>query len=325
MRRREFIAGLGSAAAWPLIARAQQSALPVIGFLNSGTPEAFAPFLAAFRAGLRDAGFTEGQNVTIDYRWARNQYERLPVLASELVQNRVSVIAATGSPLTPQVAKNATKTIPVVFTTGYDPVSAGLVESLSHPGGNLTGASFFTSTLVPKRIELVHELLPDAKVIALLSGPEHGLEGAETVTGAEDAARALGIVLRVFNVAGPDDVDRVFATLADQHIEAAVLSSEPFWIGQAEHAAALAARYTLPVIGNGAPAPGLLMTYSTSIADGYRNAGVYVGKVLHGAHPADLPVVQPAKFQLVINAKTAKALGLTIPPTVLAQADKVIE
>ena len=324
MIRRAFIAGLGGAAAWPVVARAQQSALPVVGFLNSGTPEAFAPFVAAFRAGLKDAGFTEGQNVTIDCRWARNQYDRLPALASELVQNRVAVIAATGSPLTPQVAKNATKSVPVVFTTGYDPVAAGLVESLSHPGGNLTGASFFTSTLVPKRIELLHELLPDAKVVGLLSGPEHGMEGAETVTGAENAARAFGIDLRIFNVAGVNDLDGVFATVAEQHIEAVVLSSEPFWIGQAEHAAALAARYSLPAIGNAAPATGLLMSYSTSIADGYRNAGEYAGKILHGAKPADLPVVQPTQFQFVINAKTAKALGLTIPPK-LAQADKIVE
>jgi putative tryptophan/tyrosine transport system substrate-binding protein len=325
MRRREFIAGLGGVAAWPVLAHGQQSALPVIGFLNSGSPEAFASFVAAFTAGLKEAGFVEGQNVTIKYAWARNQYDRLPVLASELVQNRVAVIVATGSPLTAQVAKDATKSVPIVFTTGYDPVAAGLVESLSHPGGNLTGASFFTSTLVPKRIELLHELLPDAKTVALLTGPEHGLEGAETLTGAQNAARALGIELRLFDVARPDDLGRVFATVADEHVEAVVLSSEPFWIGQAAHAAALAVHYGLPAIGNAAPAPGLLMSYSTSIAEGYRNAGVYAGKILSGAHPADLPIMQPAKFRLVINVKTAKALGLAVPPSLLARADEVIE
>jgi putative tryptophan/tyrosine transport system substrate-binding protein len=324
MKRREFIAVLGGAAVWPLTALAQQM-MPVIGFLNSGAPEAFAPFVTAFLAGLQDAGYVEGQNVIIEYRWARNQYDRLPTLASELVERRVGVIVATGSSLTPQAVKAATTTIPVVFVTGYDPVSAGLVANLGRPSGNLTGTTFFTSTLVPKRIALLHELLPGASAVGLLMGPGHLLEGAETRTGAEAAARAIGIEVRVFSVGSADDLDRVFATVAEQRIGAIVLSSEPFWIGQGEGVVALAARYAIPTIGGAGLARGLLMSYSTSIADAYRNVGLYAGKILHGAKPADLPVVQPVRFQLVINLKTAKALGLTFPPTLLATADEVIE
>jgi putative tryptophan/tyrosine transport system substrate-binding protein len=328
MRRREFIAALGGAAAWQVAARAQQPAMPVIGFLNSGEPEVFASVLNAFWKGLNEAGYTEGRNVAVEYRWARNQFDKLPTLASELVTRHVDVVAATGGNLTPHAAKNATATIPIVFTLGYDPVAVGLVPSLSRPDGNMTGVTFFASNLVAKQIALLHELIPGAASLALLLGPDE-LASEESRSGAENAARAFGVDLRILNLKSESDLDQAFAMLAEQRTGGVIFGSDPFFARYGDRTAKLAEQYAIPAISiptiSNKANTGVLISYGTVIADCYHDAGLYVAKILKGAKPAELPILLPVKFRLVINLQTAKALGLTIPPRVLAIADEVIE
>jgi putative tryptophan/tyrosine transport system substrate-binding protein len=326
MRRREFIAGLGGAAAWPVVAKAQQRSMPVIGFLNGGAPEYFAAYLASFQKGLEASGFVEGRNVAIEFRWAHNQYDRLPALAAELVERGVQVIVATGGNVVAQSAKGATATIPVVFTAGYDPIAAGLVSNLSRPSSNVTGVTFFSTTLVPKRLALLHELVPTATSVAMLIGPV-GRESVETAAGAQAAARALGLELHVHQLKDGNDLDRAFADLAQQRIGGVVYGGDPYWVANGPRAVALAARYAIPGVSSDAEnvAMGGLASYGTSISDAYFGVGIYTAKILNGAKPADLPVMQPVKFYLGINLKTAQALGLTVPPALLATADEVIE
>jgi len=324
MRRREFIAGLGSAAAWPVVAWAQQPAIPVVGFLNSGSPGGYASRVAAFRQGLKEAGFVESQNVAVEYRWADGQYDRVPAMAAELVGRRVAVIVAN----TPGnlAAKAATTTIPIVFTNASDPVQIGLVASLARPGGNVTGATQLGVELVPKQLELAHELVPTATVIAVLVNPSN--PNAETVLRElQAAARILGVQLHVLHASAEREFDTVFASLGQPGAGALVIGPDPLFVARSEQLAALALRHALPAISfiREFVAAGGLMSYGGSNTDMYRIAGVYVGRILKGDKPADLPVQQTTKVELVINLKTAKALGLTIPETLLATADEVIQ
>jgi ABC-type uncharacterized transport system substrate-binding protein len=324
MKRRTFIAGLGSTAAWPVVAGAQQPAVPVIGFLNSASPGGYASNVAAFRQGLKEAGYVQGQNVAVEDRWADGQYDRLPAMAAELVRRQVAVIVCN----IPAVlaAKAATATIPIVFTTASDPVQLGLVASLSRPGGNLTGATQFGVELMPKQLELAHELVPTATVIAVLVNPTN--PNAETVsTGLQAAARILGVQLHVLHASAEREFDTVFATLGQPRAGALVISPDPLFTARNEQLAALALRHAVPAISaiREFVAAGGLMSYGGSNPDMYRIAGVYAGRILRGDKPADLPVQQTTKVELIINLKTAKALGLTIPETLLATADEVIQ
>jgi putative ABC transport system substrate-binding protein len=327
MRRRDLMAMLGgAAAAWPLAARAQQSPVPTIGFLGSTSPGAYAPFVSGFLHGLNEAGYVESRNVAIVYRWAEGQYDRLPALAGDLVARNVSVIVATGGLPSSLAAKKATATIPIVFTLGSDPVKFGVVDSLSRPSGNVTGVTLFAYLLDAKRIELAHELVPNAAVIALLvnpSSPQAEKQAAET----EAAARAIGQRLVVLNASSDSDFEPAFATLERRKAGALLVSADPFFLSKRDRVTTMAARRAVPAIYEWrefADAGGL-MSYGVSLTDAYRQAGAYVGKILSGTKPADLPVLQPTKFELVINLKAAKALGITIPPTLLARADEVIE
>jgi putative ABC transport system substrate-binding protein len=326
MKRRDFIAGIGGAVAWPLAARAQQRAVPVIGFLNGGSPEGNgSELLTAFRQGLREERFVEGENVTIQRRWADGQYDRLPALAMELVNRRVAVIAA-GSPAAAQAAKAATSTIPIVFTSGGDAVSLGLVPSMSRPGGNVTGISFLIDELSGKQLGLLHDLIPNASVIASLLNPGF-VDATRQLKSVQDPARTVGLKLEVMDASTEREIDAAFARMVELRAGALVVFSDPFLIIHREKIVALAASHALPAIYSvrGFVAAGGLMSYDTSIPDAYRRAGVYVGRILKGEKPGDLPVVQPIKYELAINLKTAKALGLTIPPNLLAIADAVIE
>ena len=325
MRRREFITLLGGAAAWPLAALAQQHPLPVIGFLNGGAPESFAAMLSAFLQGLREAGYVDGQNVTIEYRWANGQYDRLSALADDLVRRQVSVIAATSTPAN-LVAKGATSTIPIVFTTGGDSVQLGLVSSLSRPGGNVTGATQMTGEVAPKRIELAHDLFPQATTFGLLVNPTNPL--TETVKkDSQAAALKLGLQLNVVHASTDVELDDAFKAFREMHLGALVIGTDAFFNNRLEQLAALAVRNSVPavyeyhqfVVGGG------LASYGGSILDSYRLAGGYVGRILRGEKPADLPVQQASKIELLINLKTAKALAITVPPSVLNRADEVIE
>jgi putative tryptophan/tyrosine transport system substrate-binding protein len=319
MRRREFIAGLGSAAAWPLVARAQQPPMPVIGFLNSGSPRPFAPLLAAFRQGLNDGGYVEGQNVAIEYRWAEGRYDQLPALAADLVRRRVAVIAATGGTPSARAAKAATATIPILFATA-NPVGDGLVASFSRPGSNATGVSVFTTELAPKRLQWLRELVPKAGKIGMLINPAANVQEMEAVTRA-------GLHLLTIKAQADSDLEQAFTEAAEQGIEALLVSADPSFNARRAQLVALAARHSLPAAypWREYVEAGGLMSYGTSLAGTYRQVGQYVSRVLKGDKPADLPVQNPTKFELVINLKTAKALGLTVPETLLATADEVIQ
>ena len=326
MRRREFITLLGSGAvAWPLAARAQQPATPVIGFLRASTAAGTAHLLAALRRGLNELGFVEGQNLTIEYRWAEGQSARLPALAADLVSRPVAVIIAGASEAS-IAAKAATSTIPIVFVTAADPISSGLVASLNRPGGNATGVSYLTSALGAKRLELVHQMVPAAKSVAVLMNPGNPTSGP-LMRDVQAGAQVLGLQIQVTTVTNGDDLESVFAHLAQQRPGALIMSADPRFTARAAQIAALAARHALPVIYTTrefAEAGGL-MSWGTSLTEQYRLAGTYAGKILKGAKPADLPVLQPDKYELTINLKTAKALGLDVPAQLLALADEVIE
>ena len=325
MRRREFVKWSATAAAvWPRIARAQQKTMPVIGYLSSFSP--LNPFVAAFRQGLSEAGYVEGQNAVIEYRWAENRYERLPALASDLVGRKVDVIATSGGDLSSRAAKGATSTIPIVSIIGGDPVAAGLVANLARPGGNLTGVSFLDVELTPKRLELLSELAPQASVIALLVNPND--PNAERIMReAQEAARTKGVQLRIIKASTESEIDTAFATLVEQPAGALLVGADPFFLTQREQLVALASRQAIPAIYSlrNFVASGGLISYGTSLTTVYRQVGIYVGKILKGDNPGDLPVQQPTSFELVINLKTAKALGLIVPQSILTQTDDVIE
>jgi putative ABC transport system substrate-binding protein len=325
MNRREFSTLLGVAATWPLAARAQQPAMPVIGFVDIRSPDTMIEDrLRAFRQGLKDTGYVERENVAILYQWAENQIDRLPDLATELVRRQVAVIVTTGGPAAAFAAKAATTTIPIVFIVAEDPVRLGLVASLARPGGNLTGINIFTAELAAKRLELLRELVPGAVRVAVLVTA--GI-AETTVRDVEAAARALGLQIQVFNVSTIREIDAAFATFARERADALFVAGDPFLSGRRVQLAQLAAFHRLPAIyalRDYAEAGGL-MSYGPSITDAWRQIGVYTGRILKGAKPADLPVVQPNKFELVINAGTARMLGLTVPATLLSTADGVIE
>ncbi len=326
MRRRAFLAVAGGAAiAWPLAARAQQKAMPVIGYLHFGSAGPFAYQAAAFRHGFGETGYVEGQNVTVEYRWAEGHYDRLPALAADLVSRKVDVIAAVGPP-SAHAAKNATSTIPIVFMVGTDPVADGLIASLARPGGNLTGASMLAFDLTPKRLELLLELVPRAGVIALLVNPNNAY--AEHMIGdAQQAAREKGVQLPVVKASTGAEIEAAFSSLVPLHADALVVDPEPFLTSRSEQILALAAHHVVPAIYGWRQfaETGGLISYGPSLVGTSRQIGDYAGRILKGAKPADLPVQQPTTFELVINLKTAKALGLTVPQALLARADEVIE
>jgi putative ABC transport system substrate-binding protein len=328
MKRREFITLIGGLAmAWPLIARAQQPTMPVIGFLHSTSPGGFAFYVTAFRNGLKEAGYTEGRNVAVEYRWAEGQLDRLPALAADLVSRQVAVIAAdTRSTL---IAKAATTTIPIVFSSGGDPVKLGFVTSLNRPGGNITGASFLTAAVAGKRLELLRELMPTATVIDYLVNPDNAL-GQPEIADAEAAARTHGLKLHVVNVVnarGEYDFDQAFATIAQHRPDALFIGGDPLFLFQRHQLVPLVARHAIPAIYNQRKyvLAGGLMSYGTNISDAVRQSGLYIGRILKGEKPGDLPVTQSARFELVINLNTAKTLGLKVPLTLQVAADEVIE
>ncbi len=324
MRRQEFIAALGGAAVWPLAARAQQ-AMPVIGFMHGGTA-GFEAQLAAFREGLKEGGYVVGQNVAIEYRWAEDKNERLPELAADLVRRKVNVIAAVGGPASHMAAKNATTTIPVVFNTGADPVKQGLVTNLRRPGGNVTGVTFFAEELGEKTLGLLLQLVPRTKTVGLLTNPNNP-ETPRLSAGRVEAARKLGLAVESVNAATPSEIDKAFDTLVERRVDALLLSGDVFYGGRVQQLVSLAARHKLPTMyyrREFADAGGLA-SYGTSVVDAYRQAGVYVARVLKGEKPGELPVMQSVKFEFVINLKTAKALGIDVPMAFSAAADEIIE
>jgi putative tryptophan/tyrosine transport system substrate-binding protein len=329
MRRREFITVLGGmAVGWPIVTRAQQ-AVKKIGFLSVSSPSAHAPFVAAFNKGLKEVGFIEGQNLAIEYAWAEGNFDRLPALAADLIHNRVDVIAAMSGDITIQAAIRASSTIPVVFITGGDPVQAGLVDSLGRPGGNVTGFSMISNELMAKRLEMLSELVPQIKTIALLINPKYhsAIGGTGTIPLVQQAANAKGVRLHILKAADDDEFEPAFASLAHLKAEALIVGTDPFFTSRRERIVALASRYAVPAIYEWQEfvTAGGLVSYGASLTSLYREAGVYVGRILKGARPADLPIQQPTNFELVINLKATKALGLAVPPTLLIAADKVIE
>jgi len=326
--RREFIALLGgAAAAWPLAARAQQSATPAIGFLNPNSPDGHTGRLRGFRQGLRDAGYIEGDNLTIEYRWAEGQVDRLPALAIELARRQVAVITASGGAAATRAAKAATTTIPIVFMTGSDPVRDGLVASLNRPGGNITGISFLNSELVGKRMEVLRELLPGMARVAVLVNPGNAMNAQSTLSDADIAARAMGLQIQALNASTISEISASFSRLAREQPDALFVGGDGFLLARRVQLANLASRHAIAATyaDRQFPEAGGLMSYGSNSEDGWRQAGVYIGRILKGAKPADLPVLQASKFELVINIETARMLGLTVPPSLLATADEVIE
>jgi putative ABC transport system substrate-binding protein len=326
MRRRVFITLLGGAAVWPIEARAQQRTMPVIGFLHPASPETYAHFLAAFRLGLKEAGYIEGQNVTIDYRWAEGRFERLPGMAADLVRRQVSVIAATGGLASMRAAKTVTTTIPVVFTTSGDPVELGFVLSLSHPGGNFTGVTASSGEVSPKQLQLLKELMPTHTVMAALVNPASPLAEPQ-LRDLREASRTLGLQLEVLNATTDNEIDTGFGGFSQLRAGGLVITADPFFISRFKEIAALTARYSVPAVSGYREfaVAGGLMSYGGSLTDTYRIAGIYTGRILKGEKPADLPVQQSTKVELVVNFKTAKALSLTLPFSLLGRADEVIE
>jgi putative ABC transport system substrate-binding protein len=325
MKRRELLLLLGGAMTAARAVRAQQKAMPVIGFLHSASPGPYAPNVAAFRQGLSETGYVEGQNLAIEYRWAEGHYDRLPALVADLVGLKVHVIAAGSAP-SALAAKSATSTIPIVFTSGGDPVAAGLVASLARPGGNLTGVSIMGAELTPKQLELLSELAPQFGVFALLVNPNYPSVDHE-IRDAQEAARAKGVQLHILKATTESEIDAAFGTLLQLQGGALVVGVDPFFFSRSEQLVALAARHAVPAIYGLREwvLAGGLISYGLSLTDAYRQIGNYAGRILNGAKPADLPVQQPTRFELVVNLNTAKALGLTIPPSILARADEVIE
>jgi putative ABC transport system substrate-binding protein len=327
MRRREFIAGLGSAAAWPLAARAQQTAMPVIGFLSAQSAELdYKNVTVPFLQSLKEAGYVAGQNVAVEYRYADNQYDGLPALAADLVRRRVAVLVSYGAAAA-LAAKAATTTIPIAFSAGGDPVALGLVASLNRPGANLTGSAPLASDLAPKRLQLLRDLIPNATLFGVLADPAFPPTQSIIIADLQAAARTLGRQLVVENAGTDSDLEMAFASFSQQHVGAVLVGPSTFLNRSMEQLATLATRHALPAIFNfrGYALAGGLMSYGSSSAPAYHQLGMYVGRILKGEKPADLPVIQPTKFELVINLKTAKALGLTIPETLLATADEVIQ
>jgi putative ABC transport system substrate-binding protein len=325
MKRREFMTLLGSAAAWPVTARAQQPAMPVIGLLNAQYPGGFAPMVDGFRQGLSETGFVEGRNVAIEYRWAEGQYERLPALAADLVRRQVAVIFANGPPAV-RVTKTATATIPIVFSMGEDPVKEGIVASLNRPGGNVTGFTYFTNQLLGKRLALLTEIIPKAGVIALLINPDNPNAEPDTKD-TQAAASALGRTLEVLTARKEPDLQTAFATIAQRRADALIVGVDGFFLDRRERIVALAAQHAIPAVYDRREfaVAGGLMSYGASQVDSWRQSGIYVGRILNGARPTDLPVQQAVKFEFVVNLKSAKALKLDIAPIVVARADEVIE
>jgi putative ABC transport system substrate-binding protein len=325
MRRRDFITFLsGAAATWPLAARAQQPKVPVIGYLDPGTQEAAASFVAAFRRGLSQAGYFEGRDVTIEFRWGENDEDRLPELAADLVQRRVSLIAASESTAATRAAKSATTTIPIIFVAGLDPVQSGLVASLNRPGGNATGIIHMNAALGPKRLELLHELLPNAALIAWLSP---GTDNPSMLTDLRTAATATNLSVELFIARSSREIDAAFANIVERGAKAVLVNPGPLFTNRRVQIVTLATRHTLPVVypwREDATAGGL-MSYGPSITDQFRQAGLYAARLLKGEKPADLPVMRATKFEFVINLQTARTLGIAVPPTLLALADEVIE
>jgi putative ABC transport system substrate-binding protein len=327
MKRREFITLFGSAAAsWPLVVRAQQAATPVIGFLSSGTERAFAPLVAGFIRGLKETGFTERQNVFIEYRWAEGDYGRLPEMANELARRPVTVLVASGGTVAARAAKEATSTIPIVFSTADDPVANGLIASLNRPGANITGVAFLSAELAGKRLGLVRELIPQAKLVAVLVNGGNP-ESRTIIKDTQEAASSVGIRIVLLDVRTEGDIDVAFKTAVREHAGALIVGTDPLYYIHRDRLVALAAREALPTIYflRDFVASGGLISYGTGFLDSYRQVGVYVGRIIKGEKAGDLPVIQPTKFELGINLKTAKALGLTIPPGVFAIADEVVE
>jgi putative ABC transport system substrate-binding protein len=326
MNRREFITLLGGAAVWPVAARAQQAAMPVVGYLSGISAGDRAHHTEAFRHGLNETGYTEGRNVLIEYRYADNQMDRLRLLAADLIARKVAVIAAVAGNNSALVAKALTSTIPILFTSGVDPVKAGLVASLNRPEANVTGVSWFAAELGQKHIEALHELVPKAELIALLLNPNNP-EGAFYEQSAQNGARALGRRLLVLKAGTAPEIDAAFATLAEQGANAVAIGSDPFYAARLRQLAVLAARHAVPMISTARelPAAGGLISYGNNVTDAYRRVGIYAGRILKGAKPPDMPVDRAARFELIINRGTAKALGLEVPPTLIALADEVIE
>jgi putative ABC transport system substrate-binding protein len=328
MRRRDFITLLGgSAAAWPMAARAQQPTMPVVGTLYGVSAADWAGYIAGFRRGLSETGFVEGRNVVIDYRWAEGEYDRLPAMAADLIGRKVAVLLTGGSDVATRAAITATQTIPIVFTTASDPVAVGHVASLNRPGGNATGVTLVSTELGPKRLELLHEMTPIASKIALLVNPNNPVMSQVEIQSAQTAARRLGVEIIVVNAGTENEIESAFATAVEHWAAAFNVATDAYLTSRREQISALALRHALPTITGPRESvvAGQLMSYGPNLADMYRQAGIYVGRILKGEKPADMPVQQPTKFEFVINLKTAKALGLIVPPMLLARADEVIE
>jgi putative ABC transport system substrate-binding protein len=327
MRRREFIALVGGSAAWPLAARAQQAAMPAIGYVDTGSPTGSARFVAAFREGLSKAGQFEGRNVTIEYRWADGRSDRLQELVADLVRRQVAVIVTPGSTAAAMAAKAATETIPIIFTIGADPVEAGLVTSLSRPGGNITGVATLNAKVGPKRLELLHEVIPSARVLALLANPDNPVLTKPLTRDAQSAARALGLQLHVLHASNDSEIEAAFMTFKGLQAGGLVIGSDSFFNSKSARLAALALQHSLPAVYQYRDfiAAGGFMSYGGSLTDAFQLAGMYAGRVLNGEKPAELPIQQSTKVELIVNLKTAKALGLTVPTALLVRADEVLE